>query len=128
MGLPLIIFFMNLMIFGGAIGLLVSALVLRYGMGAESLAWVGIFLLAPISGIYYPISILPEWLQTVAWILPSSHVFEGMRALLIDNVFKTDLFFNALSLNILYMLGGMSVFLYVFRIARIKGLLITMGE
>jgi len=128
MGLPLIIFFMNLMIFGGAIGLLVSALVLRYGMGAESLAWVGIFLLAPISGIYYPISILPDWLQTIAWFLPSSHVFEGMRALLIDNVLKTDLFFNALFLNILYMLGGMGVFLYVFRIARIKGLLITMGE
>ena len=128
MGLPLIIFFMNLMIFGGAIGLLVSALVLRYGMGAESLAWVGIFLLAPISGIYYPISILPDWLQTIAWFLPSSHVFEGMRALLIDNVFQTDLFFNALFLNILYMLGGMGVFLYVFRIARIKGLLITMGE
>ena len=128
MGIPLIAFFANLMIFGGAVGLLVSALVLRYGMGAESLAWVGIFLIAPISGIYYPISILPEWLQTIAWALPSAHVFEGMRALLTENVFMTDLFINAAILNVLYMGSGLAVFLYVFRLARIKGLLIQIGE
>ena len=128
MGIPLIAFFANLMIFGGAVGLLVSALVLRYGMGAESLAWVGIFLIAPISGIYYPISILPEWLQTIAWALPSAHVFEGMRALLTENVFLTDLFINAAILNVLYMGSGLAVFLYVFRLARIKGLLIQIGE
>ncbi len=128
MGLPLIAFFANLMIFGGAVGLLVSALVLRYGMGAESLAWVGIFLIAPISGIYYPISVLPDWLQSVAWTLPSAHVFEGMRALLTKNIFLTDLFINAAILNIVYMGGGLAVFLYVFRLARIKGLLIQIGE
>ena len=128
MGIPLIAFFANLMIFGGAVGLLVSALVLRYGMGAESLAWVGIFLIAPISGIYYPISVLPEWLQTIAWALPSAHVFEGMRALLTENVFLTDLFINAAILNVLYMGSGLAVFLYVFRLARIKGLLIQIGE
>ena len=128
MGLPLIAFFANLMVFGGAVGLLVSALVLRYGMGAESLAWVGIFLIAPISGIYYPISILPDWLQTVAWALPSAHVFEGMRALLTEKIFMTDLFINAAVLNIFYMGSGLAVFLYVFRLARIKGLLIQIGE
>ena len=128
MGIPLIAFFANLMIFGGAVGLLVSALVLRYGMGAESLAWVGIFLIAPISGIYYPISVLPEWLQTIAWALPSAHVFEGMRALLTENVFLTDLFINAAILNVLYMGSGLAVFLYVFRLARIRGLLIQIGE
>ena len=128
MGLPLIAFFANLMIFGGAVGLLVSALVLRYGMGAESLAWVGIFLIAPISGIYYPISVLPDWLQSVAWTLPSAHVFEGMRALLTEDIFLTDLFINAAILNIFYLGVGLAVFLYVFRLARIKGLLIQIGE
>ena len=128
MGIPLIAFFANLMIFGGAVGLLVSALVLRYGMGAESLAWVGIFLIAPISGIYYPISVLPDWLQTIAWALPSAHVFEGMRTLLTENVFMTDLFINAAILNVLYMGSGLAVFLYVFRLARIRGLLIQIGE
>ncbi|MBK20633.1 MAG: ABC transporter [Rhodospirillaceae bacterium] len=128
MGLPLIAFFINLMIFGGAVGLAVSALVLRFGMGAESLAWVGIFLVAPISGIYYPISILPDWLQPIAWALPSSHVFEGMRAVLIDGQFQTGLFIDAVLLNIVYLAAGVTIFLYVFRLARIKGLLLQMGE
>jgi ABC-2 type transport system permease protein len=128
MGIPLIAFFMNLMIFGGAIGLVVSALVLRYGMGAESLAWVGIFLVAPISGIYYPISILPEWLQPIAWALPSAHIFEGMRAVLAEGVFRTELLINAIMLNVLYIGAGFTIFLYVFRLARIKGFLVQMGE
>ena len=128
MGIPLIAFFMNLMIFGGAIGLVVSALVLRYGMGAESLAWVGIFLVAPISGIYYPISILPEWLQPIAWALPSAHIFEGMRAVLAEDVFRTELLINAIMLNVLYIAAGFTIFLYVFRLARMKGFLVQMGE
>jgi len=128
MGIPLIAFFMNLMIFGGAIGLVVSALVLRYGMGAESLAWVGIFLVAPISGIYYPISILPEWLQPIAWALPSAHIFEGMRSVLAEDGFRAELLINAIMLNVLYIAAGFTIFLYVFRLARIKGFLVQMGE
>ena len=67
LGLPLVVFFGQLLVFGAAIGLTVSALVLRYGLGAESLAWVAVFAIAPLSGIYYPIATLPEWLQPVAW-------------------------------------------------------------
>ena len=44
MGLPLVAFFCNLLVMGWAIGLLVSALILRFGQGAESLAWAVIFL------------------------------------------------------------------------------------
>jgi ABC-2 type transport system permease protein len=82
MGLPLLGFVANLLVMGWSIGLLVSALVLRNGLGAESLAWVAIFAIAPVSGIYYPVDVLPAWLQPVAAMLPSSHVFEGMRSLL----------------------------------------------
>ena len=128
MGLPLVAFFANLMIFGGAVGLAVSAMVLRYGLGAESLAWVGVFLIAPVSGIYYPVATLPGWLQPVAWALPSAHVFEGMRAVLADNVFRTDLFLAAVALNVVYMVLCVAIFLYVFRIARIRGLFLQVGE
>ena len=97
LGLPLIAFFVNLIVMGWAIGLLVSGIVLRYGLGAESLAWIGIFALQPLSGVYYPIDVLPHWLQYVAWLLPSSHVFEGMRAVLIEHTFRPDLLLNALA-------------------------------
>ena len=128
MGLPLIAFFVNLLLFGSSVGLAVSALILRYGLGAESLAWVGIFAVAPISGIYYPISTLPDWLQPVAWSLPSAPVFEGMRSVLTKGIFQTDLFYHAVLLNLAYITAGMTIFLRVFRIARNKGLLLQMGE
>ncbi|MEX2454380.1 MAG: ABC transporter permease [Rhodospirillaceae bacterium] len=128
MGLPLVAFFANLLIFGSAVGLAVSGLVLRYGLGAESLAWAVIFAVAPISGIYYPIEILPEWLQPVAYSIPSSHVFEGMRSVLIDNVFLLDRFLWSVALNGVYLGLGLAAFLYAFHNARRRGQLLQMGE
>ena len=128
MGFPLIAFFLNLLIFGAAVGLAVSGLVLRCGLGAESLAWAVIFAIAPLSGIYYPISTLPNWLQPVAYALPSSHVFEGMRAASIEGIFLADRFVWSIALNILYLILGLCAFLYAFRVARHRGQLLQMGE
>ena len=128
LGLPLLGFFFNLLVMGWAIGLLVSGLVLRYGLGAESLAWVAIFAIAPVSGIYYPIAVLPDWLQTVAWVLPSSHVFEGMRAVMFEHVFRADLMIQAAVMNVLLIMIGTGVFLRAFNSARQRGLLLNIGE
>lgn len=128
MGLPLLAFFANLLVMGWAIGLLVGGMVLRYGLGAENLAWVAIFAVAPISGIYYPISVLPQWLQPLAHALPASYVFEGMRAVLIEHQFRADLFWRAVGLNVLYIASAIGVFLAVFRVARRRGLLLNVGE
>jgi ABC-2 type transport system permease protein len=128
MGLPLIAFFANLMIFGWAFGLVLCGLLLRFGFGAEGLAWAGIFVLTPFSGVYYPISTLPAWLQPVAHAIPSSYVFEGMRAVLLKGEFRTDLFFSALALNGIYISIGVGVFLFTFGVARRRGLLLQVGE
>jgi ABC-2 type transport system permease protein len=128
LGLPLLAFFTNLLVFGWAVGLIVCALVLVYGLGAESLAWVSIFLLQPVSGVYYPIGVLPDWLQPVALALPSSHVFEGMRALLFDGAFRLDHFAAAVALNAVYIALAVGGFLYAFRVARERGLLLNIGE
>ena len=128
MGLPLLAFFTNLLIMGWAIGLLVGGMVLRYGLGAENLAWVAIFAVAPISGIYYPISVVPAWLQPLAHALPASYVFEGMRAVMIDHVFRYDLFWRAVGLNVIYLGVAVIAFLAVFRVARQRGLLLNVGE
>ena len=67
LGPALVAFFVNLLWFGWAMGLMIAALVLRLGLGAESLAWALIFLIQPLSGVYYPITTLPAWLQPIAW-------------------------------------------------------------
>jgi ABC-2 type transport system permease protein len=128
LGFPLVGFFFNLLVMGWAIGLVMSGVILRYGLGAESLAWVAVFALAPISGIYYPIAILPEWLQVVAWGLPASHVFEGMRAILIDGEYRADLMWTASLINVVYLASGSAAFFAFFRTARVRGLLLNLGE
>ena len=90
-GLPLIAFFCNLIFTSWSVGIFVSGLVLRNGLGAESIVWTLMFGLMPLACIYYPVAVLPGWLQAVAWTLPPTYVFEGMRALLIDHVFRADL-------------------------------------
>ena len=82
MGLALAVFFMNLLLTSWAIGIVVSGILLRHGLGAENLAWGFMFLMLPFTCVYYPVSVLPSWLQVVAWMLPPTYVFEGMRALL----------------------------------------------
>ncbi len=87
LGFPLLAFFANLLVFGWAIGLAMSGMIMRLGLGAEELAWAAIFIVAPISGVYYPIAVLPGWMQAIAWATPSAHVFEGMRGALLHGVF-----------------------------------------
>lgn len=128
LGLPLVAFFANLLVMGWAVGLMVTGLVLRYGMGAENLAWFAIFALAPVSAVYYPVSILPEPLQWFAWALPSAHVFEGMRGVLVEQVFRADLLISAAALNALYIGVGILVYMRFFDLARRRGLLLQVGE
>ncbi|MDH4247419.1 MAG: ABC transporter permease [Deltaproteobacteria bacterium] len=128
MGLPLLLFFILLIVWGWSLGLLIVSLVLRYGLGAEGLAWVIIFAVGPISGVYYPISTLPGWLQTIAWFLPSSHVFEGMRALLLTGEMQMSFLVTAAALNVVYLALGLGVFLFTFEVARRRGLLLNLGE
>lgn len=128
LGLPLAAFFANLLIFGWCIGLFVSALILRLGLGAESLAWVAIFAVAPVSGVYYPIAVLPDWLQPIAYALPTAHVFEGMRAVLFGGEVRVTQLFAAAALNAVYMVAAAGFFLLMVGSARERGLLLQQGE
>jgi ABC-2 type transport system permease protein len=128
LGFPLLAFFTLLIAFGWSIGLAVSAMILRWGLGAEELAWAAIFLVAPVSGVYYPIGVLPYWLQAVAWTLPSAHVFEGMRSVLLARTFPWGHFWAAAGLDLVYLGIGGGIFRLAVRYAREHGKLLQMGE
>ena len=101
---------------------------LRLGLGAESLAWALIFLIQPLSGVYYPVTTLPAWLQPVAWCLPSAPIFEGMRAVLFTQHLPHRP--PAARDPPQPRLDGarVVVFLLLFRSARNRGLLLQVGE
>jgi len=128
MGLSLVAFLIVLMAMGWSLGLAICGGILRHGMGAESLAWTVIFALAPLSCVYYPLSTLPGWLQPIAWTLPSTRVFEGMRAVMFEHVFRVDYFVGAVLLDLLYLAAGGFLFFLAFRDARRRGALMQMGE
>jgi ABC-2 type transport system permease protein len=122
------LFFANLILTSWSIGIVVSGLLLRHGLGAESMAWTLTFLVLPIACVYYPVSVLPEWLQPLAWSLPPTYVFEGLRALVIDNVLRGDLMLQALLLNIVYFCAATFAFLKLLESARRQGTLMQTGE
>jgi ABC-2 type transport system permease protein len=128
LGLALAAFFANLLLTSWAIGIFVSGLVLRNGLGAENLAWTIMFIFLPLTCVYYPVSVMPVWLQYVAWALPPTYVFEGMRALLTDHVFRADLMLQALGLNVLFFAAGSLAFLKLLQSAREHGSLLQTGE
>ena len=128
LGLALAAFFANLMLTSWSVGLIVSGFLLRNGLGAEELAWSFMFLLLPLCCVYYPVGVLPAWLQAVSWLLPPTYVFEGLRAALNDHVFRGDLMVQALVLNTGLFTLSTVLFLWFVRQSRIVGSLLQMGE
>lgn len=128
MGLPLLLFFFNLVVMGWWLGLLITALLVKAGPGAESLAWMTTFALAPFCAVYYPPDVLPLWMQHVGQLLPATHVFQGLRALVDGGVFVPAYMWQAMGLNALYLLAGMGVLGWALNDARRQGTLLQAGE
>jgi ABC-2 type transport system permease protein len=128
LGFALAAFFLNLILTSWAVGIVVSGVVMRNGMGAETLAWTVMFLLMPLTCVYYPVAVLPSWLQWLAWMLPPTYVFEGMRALVMEQTFRLDLMLEAFALNVVYFTVAVLVFLQLLKSARRIGSLLQSGE
>jgi len=128
LGPPLFLLLLSLYIFGVTLGLLVTSGLIRFGPSFENIAWASLFFLAPLGCIYYPIEILPEWLQIISKMLPLVHIFEEMRSILINNTVNYFIIYKAISISSLYFLLGVIVFYLSYNGARIRGTLINIGE
>ena len=128
LGLPLIVFFVNLLIMGWSLGILVTGLLFRFGMAAESFSWGLAFIFAPLSAVYYPLSTLPEWLQPISAAIPATHVFEGMRSVIFEGTLEAELLIKAFSLNLIYLAVTSGLYLYFFHQTRKRGLMMQSGE
>ncbi len=128
LGPALILLLLSLYAFGITLGLFVVSGLLRYGPAFENVAWSSLFLLAPLGCIYYPLSILPDWLQVIAKGLPLVYIFEEVRSILLNNVVNYSNIMLALVLNFIYFLLSIFVFYKAFDEARNRGTLINVGE
>ena len=128
LGVAFAAFFANLIFFSWALGMVSTGAVLRWGVAAESIAWLIVFLLMPLSCVFYPVATLPTWLQAVALALPATHVFEGLRALVMTQTFNSDDMLRALALNAIYVAAGYGLFRHLLDSARRNGTLVQIGE
>ncbi len=128
LGLWLIPMVLNLCALGWSIGLITMAAILRFGQEAEILAWALAFLFLPVSAVFYPVSVLPPWLESIAHLVPSSYVFESMRAILLEGEIRSSLLLEATGLNLLYLLGSYLLFEKVHQEALRRGTIPKIGE
>ena len=128
LGPPLIFLLIGLYIFGITLGLLVTAGLIRFGPSFENIAWASLFFLAPLGCIFYPIEILPSWLQTLALSLPLVHIFEEMRNILINDMVNFYAITKAIIISLLYFVLGVIVFYIAYYGAKERGTLINVGE
>ena len=127
-GTPLIFLLITLYVFGVTLGLLVTSGLIRFGPSFENIAWASLFFLAPLGCIYYPIEILPNWLQVIAKLLPLVHIFEEMRNILIYNIINYYQILKAILISIVYFIMGIIIFYLSYAGAKNRGTLLNMGE
>jgi ABC-2 type transport system permease protein len=128
LGPVVVLFLINLMVMGWWVALGVVSLVLRHGAGAEPLAWSVLFGVMPFSAVFYPVSVLPTAVRPIALVLPSAHVFEGMRGVLLDNTIRWQELGWAGGLNLVWLGLATALFAWQFREARVRGALLSIGE
>lgn len=127
-GIALLPFVLCLVAMGWAIGIITTALILRFGEGAEVLAWALAFLFQPFSAVFYPVSALPAGVEAVAHAIPASHVFEGMRQVIAGGPFPGGELAAAAALDVVYFAAAWLVFRHVFAVVRERGLIARFGE
>ena len=127
LGLHLAPFLVCLLLFAWAVGMGTAALILRFGQSAEALVWGVPFLIEPLAAVFYPVSVLPAWLQPVSLLLPATYVFEGMRTVLDGGKVPLSLLGRAFALNVLWL--GLATAFFSWMLARVreKGYLARLG-
>ncbi len=123
LGWSLLPFAANLILFGWTLGMVALAIVLRFGGRWAILAWSIPFTMMPITAVFYPESVLPPPVRTIARAIPATHVFEGMRAVVMEGRFAWGRVLVASAENALYLTLAAALVAWVFRVALTRGLL-----
>ncbi|MBN1822847.1 MAG: ABC transporter permease [Endomicrobiales bacterium] len=128
LGFYLIPAIFNLLLFGWSLGIVTTALILRFGQAAEVLAWGLAFLVQPFVGVFYPIETLPKPFMAVSVILPPTYVFNELRSIVLKKEFAADQIFYGFALNILYFVAAILFFNWLWNVVKDKGYLTRLGN
>jgi len=128
LGFYLIPAVLNLLLFGWALGIVTTALILRYGQSAEVLAWGLAFLVQPFIGVFYPIETMPKMFRMVSQILPPTYVFTELRRIVIQKQFSAGMMWKAFAMNMVYLFIAWLFFGWMWKVVKEKGYLTRLGN
>lgn len=127
-GFYLIPFVINLFFFGWILGLIATSVILRFGQSAQVLAFALTMLLQPFTAVFYPVEILPVFLQPLSLSIPATYVFEGMRSIVLSDTFSFSSLILATLLNLIWFAVSITVFFRMFDYVREKGQLLKLVD
>jgi ABC-2 type transport system permease protein len=122
-GAALAPFLMVLFLSGIALGIFGAGVVLRLGPASEWLIWPIPTVVSPFAGVFYPISVLPAWMQVISKALPPSYVFAGMRQVVAGKPVAWDQLAIGGALAVAYVILACVFFASVYRYAIRTGLI-----
>jgi ABC-2 type transport system permease protein len=122
-GLMIIPFLLVLFLFGIALGIFGCALVLRFGPASEWFIWPIPALISPFAGVLYPVSTLPQWMQSISRLLPPSYVFEQLRVIVSGGTGSGMALMWSACLAAMYILAAYWFFARIYRHALRTGLI-----
>ena len=122
-GLLMVPFLLILFAFGVALGICTAAIVLRLGPAAEWFVWPVPAVISPFAAVFYPLSILPQWMQMIGKLLPLSYVFDGLRSIISGGTVPVSSLLLSGGLSVACLLLACWFFARVFRHAVRTGIL-----
>lgn len=128
LGLYLVPFVFSLMFMGWWMGTVINGLLLRFGFKIEAFAWALVYVFNPLSGVFFPLSVMPDWMRAVAQLLPSSYIFEGMRQVIDTGRMDALGLVASFGLNIVYSIMALFVYYSLFRSSLKSGILVKLSD
>lgn len=122
LGFVLIPFLASLLISGWAIGFLTGSLLIYLGQKAQRFVWIMAWFFTPFCGIFYPISVLPNYIQYISNSLPITYIFEGFRFYVVTNIFPINYILISFLLNAIYLSLALLIFYISFKKSKLLGL------
>ncbi len=122
LGWSIIPFMLSLLISGWFIGFFICGLLIYWGVKAQDFIYTIGWTFAPFSAIYYPLEVLPQWVQYISRLLPMTYVFESMRYMLKNGTIPLSQLSLSYGLNVLYLIGSLLFFKRMFEKSKEKGL------
>ncbi len=121
LGWTLILYSIELLVFGWAFGMAVLSLIFRYGQQVQSMSWALVFLVQPFGGVFYPTNTLPSQIQFIPSLFPTGHIFEAIRIHMATGVIRWDMIGWGTIVNGAWFIGGYLLLLWQLNKAKETG-------